>query len=172
MAPTSFVDYNRSDDMFEKLNFRDCRLLAMVGCGRIPFTIFNVHDKTKIPEIIGLDILPEAINTASRLVSRLGYGRVRFELRDGRSYDYGQTQIVYVAAIVSPKSAVMSRIADTAPDDVQIVVREPFSLARLWLESIEHSLDPRLEITSMGPKSPTMNRDVYLRRRATRVLGA
>lgn len=166
------VDFNRSDNMFVRVKFDDCQRLVMIGCGRLPFTMFNVHDNTKIPEIIGLDILPEAIETAIKLADRLGYERMKFELCDGREYDFGQARIVYIAAIVSPKSTVMSRIADTAPEDVRVVVREPFSLARLWLESIEHSLDPRLEITGMGPKSRNMNRDVYLRRCATPVLGA
>jgi hypothetical protein len=163
---TTSVNFNRSDDMFSRLKRDDCRRLVMVGCGRLPFTMFNVHDKTEIPEIVGLDILPEAIEIASRLARRLGYERVKTELRDGRSYDYSNTQIVYIAAIVSPKSAVISRIGDTAPEGVRIVVREPYSLARMWLESIEQSLDPRFEVTGMGTKSPNMNRDVYLRRRA------
>lgn len=160
------VDYNRSLDMFEHLDFSNCRCLVSVGCGRVPFTVFHVHEKTTIPEIIGLDILPEAIEAADALAARLGYGRMRTELRDGRSYDYSKAQIVYIAGMVSPKSAVLSRIIGTAPDDVEIVVREPYSLARLWLESIEHSLDPRLEVFGTGRGHWSLNRDVYLKRRA------
>ena len=158
--------YDRSLEMFDRLDFSNCHRLVMVGCGSLPFTIFHVHDRTTIPEIVGLDVLPQAIETAATLAARLGYGRVRTELCDGRSYDYGQTQIVYVAGMVSPKSAIVSRIADTAPDGVQIVVREPYSLGRLWLEGIEHDLDPRLEVTGRGRGGRGLNRDVFLKRRA------
>ena len=164
--------YNRSLEMFDKLDLSTCRRLVMVGCGSLPFTVFLIHDKTTIPEIVGLDIRPEAVESARDMAERLSYGRVRTELCDGRSYDYSQAQIVYVAGMVSPKSAIMSRIADTAPDDVQIVVREPFSLGRLWLESSEHGRDRRLEVTAKGRGEWTLNRDIFLRRRTASTSGA
>ena len=162
------VGYDRGGDMFDQIEVSDRRRLVMVGCGSIPTTIFHVHDKTNIPEIVGLDIVPEAIEMTRVLAERLRYSRVRAELHNGLSYDYSQAQIVFVANMVSPKASVVSRIADTAPEDVQIIVREPLSLGRLRAERIDQEIDPRLEVTRRGKASGfgAVSRDVYLRRRA------
>lgn len=163
--------YKRLDEVFDHVDFNDCRRAVMVGCGGRPFTMFRIHDQTTVPEIVGLDIVPEAVETANRLAAKLGYSRLRAELRDGCDYDYSGAQVVYVASMVSPKAAVVSRIADTAPDDVQIVLWEPYSLGRLWAESAERTLDPRLEITGRTSISRNMTRDVFVRRRPAAMHG-
>lgn len=187
--PTSFTGfanthslrvYNRSADMYDHLDFRGCRRIVMVGCGWMPSILFHVHDKTDIPELVGLDINPSAIATSNELAKRLGYARVRTELQNGLSYDYSKTQIVYIVGMVSEmKSAVVSRIADTAPRNVQVLVNEPYSLGRLWHEAVEDVLDHRFEVIGRGPdqyagRSPitekgpaaSLQRDVYLKRRS------
>ncbi|TPL01916.1 hypothetical protein FJ938_20080 [Mesorhizobium sp. B2-4-14] len=158
--------YKRLDEVFDHANFDDCHRAIMVGCGGRPFTMFRIHDQTTVPEIVGLDIVPEAVETANRLAAKLNYTRLRAELCNGCHYDYGAAQIVYVASMVSPKAAVVSRIADTAPDGVQIILWEPCSLARLWSESAERELDPRLEVIGRTSISRNMTRDVFVRRRA------
>lgn len=162
---SSTYAYNRLNEVFDRVDFRHCKRVVMVGCGGRPFTMFRIHDQTAVPEIIGLDIVPEAVETANRLAMKLGYGRMRAELCDGRDYDYGAAQIVYVANMVSPKAAVVSRIADTAPDDVEIIIWDPCSLGRLWAENCERSLDARLEVTGRTAVSQTMTRDIFVRRR-------
>jgi hypothetical protein len=157
--------YTRLGEVFDHVDFSNCHRAVMVGCGGRPFTMFRIHDETLVPEIIGLDFIPEAISTANKLAAKLGYDRMRAELCDGRDYDYGQAQVVYVASMVSPKAAVVSRIADTAPRDVQIVLWEPYSLGRLWAESAERTLDPRLEVIGRTSVSRNMTRDVFVRRR-------
>lgn len=157
--------YRRLDEVFDHVNFDDCRCAVMVGCGGRPFSMFRIHDQTTVPEIIGLDIMPEAVETANRLAGKLGYLRARAELCDGCDYDYGQAQVIYVASMVSPKSAVVSRIVDTAPDGVQIILWEPCSLGRLWAESAERELDPRLEVTGRTSIWHNMTRDVFVKRR-------
>jgi len=176
-GPVSFADvageaaltaYHRVRDMFDRVDFRSCRRFVMVGCGQLPVTVFHVHDRTDVPELVALDILSEAIGTVEELVERMGLTRVTAELRDGVSHDFSRAQVVYVANMVSPKRAILSRIADTAPGDVQIIVREPYALGRLWAEAGELDLDPRLEITGRGGGSRYLSRDVFLRRRSER----
>lgn len=157
--------YNRLDEVFDHVDFSQCHRAVMVGCGGRPFTMFRIHDQTPVAEIIGLDIVPEAVETANKLAAKLGYVRMRAELCDGCDYDYGEAQVVYVASMVSPKAAVVSRIADTAPANVQIVLWEPFSLGRLWAESAERTLDPRLEVIGRTSVSRNMTRDVFVSRR-------
>jgi hypothetical protein len=166
-SPPSVVTYERVSAMFENIDFSDCKRLVMVGCGRVPATVFHTHDRTEVREIVALDIVPEVIDDMKQLVERLGYSRVKAELCDGATYDYAGAEIVFVANMVSPKAAVISRIADTAPGGVQIVVRDSYSLGRLWSDHVVRSVDPRLEIVGMGEAGRhwSLSRDVYLRRR-------
>lgn len=158
------ISYNRSTAMFDAVDFDDCERLVMVGCGGLPFTMFHVHDRTEIPQIVGLDKLPEAIDTASDVSRKLDYPRLSFTLHDGCSYDYGKAQIVYIASTVFPKHLVMSRIAETAPAGAQIISRDPYSLGRLWVEDSEGHADARLETIGAGEGIRSLTRDVYFRR--------
>lgn len=162
--------YNRQSTIFDHIDCQDRRRIVMVGCGRNPFTIFHFHDKTAVPEIVGLDLSPEAVETANKLAAKLGYGRVRVELCDGQGYDYGEADIVHVASMVSRKAAVVSRIADTAPEDVQIILWEPCSLGRLWAVSAEATLDPRLEVIGRDSVAPGLTTDLHVRRRGASAL--
>ena len=162
----SMANFNRSAGMFDHLDFDVCRQFVLIGCGWLPTTLFLVHEKTDVPELVGLDIVPEAIQTSNALAKRLGYWRVRTVLQDGNAYDYGNAQIVYLPRMIFPKSTVLSRIADTAPRDVHVLVRESYSLGRLWGETIDECLDPRFEVIGKGEGSATyLTRDVYLRRK-------
>jgi hypothetical protein len=161
------ASYDRVGDMFEYVDFSRCRRLVMVGCGPNPSTIFHVCDKTKIPEIFGLDVLPFAVEKARLIAERLGLSRVKIELCGGTAFDYATADIVFVANMVSPKASVLTRIADTAPANVQIVLREPHSLGRLWAECGEQMLDSRLEVRETARPSDyvALSRDVFIRRR-------
>ena len=165
----TMVTYNRVGEMFAAIDFGKCRRLVMVGCGRVPAAIFHVHDRTDIPEIVGLDIIPEAVSGARSLLTHLGYSRATAEVCDGTSYDYAGAGIVVIANMVSPKAEVVSRIADTGPEEVRVVVRDPLSLGRLWSDSAESSLDPRFEVIGKGDGQEhwSLSRDVYLRRRGS-----
>jgi hypothetical protein len=165
-SPAVLHTYNRVREMFDRVDFHNCRRFVMVGCGRLPVTMFHVHDRTERTEIVGLDVVPGAIDTAREIAVLFGYARVRPELCDGQAYDYDGAQVIFITNMISSKAAVLSRIAETAPADVRVVVREPYSLRRLWSESGERSLDPRLEIFGKGSSNATLSRDVYLRRRS------
>lgn len=159
--------YDRVSDMFEHVDFDQCRRLVMVGCGPNPSTIFHVFDRSRIPEIIGLDTLPYAIEMTRTLIDHLGLARVTAERIDGSLFDYRGADIIFIANMVSPKAAVLSRIADTAPANVQIVLRDPHSLGQLWAESGEQGLDHRLYIDSAAQPSDyvSLSRDLFVRRR-------
>ena len=163
-APPSVIAYDRIGDAVANVDFSRCRRLVMVGCGWRPITMFHLHDHTSVTEIIGLDIVPDAVKTATALTAKLGYDRMRAELCDGGSYDYSGVQRVYIASMVAGKAAVFARILETAPEDVQIVLWDLVSLGRLMIESAERHLDPRLEVTGHGTIS-WLSRDVFIRRR-------
>ena len=137
----------------------------MVGCGPSPVTIFQVHDRTEIPDILALDVAPYAIERVRALIEHFGLSRMRAEVCDGREFDYGSAEIVLVANMVSPKAAVVSRIADTVPLAAQIAVRDPCGLGVLWADSASQTLDPRLEVIGKGHPGLSLSRDVYIKRR-------
>jgi hypothetical protein len=166
-SPAVLRTYNRVREMFERVDFGACRCFVMVGCGRVPVTMFHVHERTETTQIVGLDIVPEAVDTAREIAARFGYARVVAELCNGQAYDYGRAQVIFITNMISAKAAVLTRIAESAPADVLVVVREPYSLRRLWSESGERSLDPRLEIVGKGSTNRTLSRDVYLKRRSS-----
>lgn len=151
--------------VLHQVDFRDCRRFVLVGCGRNPFTIFHIHDATNVPELVGLDVVPEAVSMATRMAAKLGYGRAKIELIDGRKFDYQGAQVVHVTSTLSNKTAVISRIADTAPQDVRLILREPCGLGRLWVERAEDTLDPRIEIVGRARNSQGPITDVYATRR-------
>jgi hypothetical protein len=157
--------YARSGAMTEHLCLNDCQRIILVGCGWIPATLFHFQDNSTIRELVGIDLVPEAVETARAIARFFGYDRTRFELSDGRYYDFCGAQIVYIVGVVSEKADVLSRIASTAPEVVQVVVNEPYSLGHLWHETVEPYIDPRFEIAVKGPGKGTL-RNLLLRRRA------
>ena len=157
--------YDRVSDMFQNIDFNNCSRLVMVGCGPSPVSIFHVCDKTEIPDIIALDVVPDAVERVRALIEHFGLSRVRAEVCDGREFDYDSAGIVLVANMVSPKAGVVSRIADTAPIAVQIAVRDPYGLGVLWADSAERALDPRLKVISRGHPGLPLAREVYIKRR-------
>lgn len=160
--PLSMLVYNRAGDLRRWLDLQGCRRVVLVGSGWIPLTLFYFSDHTDVPELVGLDINAEAVATANKLAKRFGYTRVRTELQDGASYDYSGTQIVYVVSMASPMPAVLSRIADTAPDNLQLIVTELQSLGRLWNDKLDRILDSRLEIIKQGRMRSILSRDVLI----------
>jgi hypothetical protein len=157
--------YDRVNDMFQNIDFNNCSRLVMVGCGPSPVSIFQIYDRTEIPDIIALDVVPDAIERVRSLIEHFGLSRMRAEVCDGTDFDYGSAGIVVVANMVSPKAGVVSRIADTAPRAVQIAVRDPYGLGLLWADSAERALDPRLEVIGRGHPGLPLSRDVYIKRR-------
>ena len=171
--------YDRSSDMFEHVDFSKCGCFVLVGSGWVPLNLFAVRARTDVEELVGLDILADAIETSRKLVRHLEFDRIKAIHEDGRHYDYSKADIVYVVGMVSTaKAGILSRIADTAPENVQVIVNDPYSLGRLWEESAEESLDPRLEIFARSPDwyagrlaagenvpAAALSRDLYIRRR-------
>ena len=173
-GPVEFTDvagaaammaYDRVGGMFDFVDFRECRRFVLIGCGRLPVTAFHVRDLTNGPEIVCVDVRPEVVQAAARLAQWLGMRRFDVRLGDGLAFDFTDSDTIYVANMVSPKALVLSRIADTAPEDVRIIVREPYSLGRLWAEESCRVLDARLEIVGAARGSRYLSRDIFVRRR-------
>ena len=149
-GPHAANTYDRLREVFARVDFSNVRKAVMVGCGWRPVTTLHMHDETQVPEVVGLDIVEDAVDCARILGQKFGCDRLRVELADALTYDYSDAQVIYVASMVTPKAAVVARIAETAPPEAQIVLWEPVSLARLWMQTATQPLDPRLEVVNTG----------------------
>lgn len=158
------VGYQRVADMFEHVDFGGCRRFTMVGCGPLPVTALHVMERAGVPECVLLDISDERLRAVQALRDKFGWSALRPQLCDGRAFDYAGAGVVYVANMVRSKLETVSRILATADAGVQLVVREPYSLGRLWSEKVEGLLGPDVEVAGRGPVSGHLSRDLYLRK--------
>jgi hypothetical protein len=157
-------NYERVRDMFDAVDFKSCRRFVLVGCGPLPMTLYHVHDRTEVVELIAIDIEDEAVGIVNETARRFGLNRISAAVASGEQYDYSQADIIYVANLVRPKRNVLERIADMAPAGAMVVLREPYSLGRLLTERGVDHLDPRLEIVKVSPPELShFSRHVFLR---------
>src|SRR5262249_17215701 len=70
---------------------------------------------------------------------------------DGAQYDYSDADVIFVANLVRPKQAVLTRILHTAPDHVRIILRDLYSLGLLWAEEGAAALDPSVTWPRVAP---------------------
>lgn len=161
------ISYQRVADMFAHVDFHRCRRFVMVGCGQLPVTALHVMDCTEVTDMVLLDVSAQAVEAVRTLGRTFGWEALKPVLCSGADFDFGQADVVYVGNMVSPKVDTVNRVLATAPDDVQIVVREPYSLGRLWAEKVEPLVSAQVEVTGRGPVSRHLSRDIYMRKRAS-----
>lgn len=142
--------YNRVSDIFEWLDFSSCERFVMIGCGQLPLSALHVHDRTNVGEVVCVDVRQEAVDDVRFLARKLGINNLRSDLCDGKDFDFQGARIVYVANMVKGKDAVVARVLETAPEEVQIVVRSPAGLGRLWTEALEDVTRLGMRITKRG----------------------
>lgn len=156
--------YARVADMFEWQNFETCRRMTMVGCGPLPVTALHVAARCPHIEIDALDVDEAALEMAARVADALEAEGIRFRQSDGIDYGYDDTQIVYIANLVSPKAAVLRRVAQTAPAGTLVILRDPTRAGRDCAEVGVERLDRAFEIAGLGADSEVfMSRHVFLR---------
>ncbi len=85
-------------------------------------------------------------------MSSLGLDRIHLQHVDGLLYDYSDADIVYIAGFVRPKNDILARVAETAPQHVQILVDSPTHMLKMLFESVSESqLHRRLKIVEKTP---------------------
>ncbi|QQS59745.1 hypothetical protein IPN35_02610 [Candidatus Peregrinibacteria bacterium] len=127
--------YTKVKDL-SMVDFSRVKKFVMVGTGPLPDTILFVTENFNIPEIIGIDNNAEAVFSGNELIRYLGLSQVQIRNADGIDYDYSGADLVYVANFVPPKNKVLSRIAETAPNHVQIIIESPLLMGRLFFEEV------------------------------------
>lgn len=157
--------YERVMDMFEIVDFRLCQCFVLVGCGSFPVTIFHVFDRVNVPNIVGLDDRHDATRLFQQVIDKYQLNGMRSVNCSGQEYDFSDAGVIYIANLVSPKKDVLNRIWETAPDNAQIIVREPYSIGRLWTEKGTDDLCDKFEVVAYGDYGPAYySRDVILKK--------
>ena len=154
--------YNRVSDIFDWLDFTACERFVMIGCGQLPVSALHVHDRTRVGEVICVDVRPDAVADVEFLAGKLGMDNLGALVCDGKDFDYRDAQIVYVANMVKGKTAVVARILETAPDGVRIVVRSPAGLGRLWTQGLGDIAGLGLTVARRGHVGRYLARDELL----------
>jgi hypothetical protein len=145
------------------LDFRGCKNVVMVGSGAFPATLLWLRDNFPTLHYVGLDIDPGCVTMATELVTALGIDNVHFEPIDGRQYNYGSADFVYVANYVVPKRAVLEQIARSTSVR-QVVVREPTRGGELLAEAVKFDLPSVFVADAAGAEAGIMMYDILLRR--------
>ena len=153
--------YHRVDGTFDRINLKNAKVFTMVGCGQLPVTAIQAHERSQEIKVMALDISPSAIESVNQLKTHCGLSRIEAVCCNGAEYDYSRTDIIYVANMVSPKLLVWNQIQATADRQAQVIIREPYSLGRLWADSLENALGNHANITYRGPGSRYLSRDVF-----------
>lgn len=156
--------YDRANEIYDHVVFDDTKKFVIVGCGQLPFTAFHAHDHTRNAEIVAIDICDDAIESVNQLAFHFKMDRLKAQKATGENFDYDQAGIVYIANMVSPKSDVLKRIAMTSSTDVRVVLRDPYSIGRLWSERGIDALHPHFAVTGYGEGANYKSRHVFLQR--------
>jgi hypothetical protein len=65
---------------------------------------------------------------------------------NGVAYDYSEADIVYIPAFPYPKNQIITRVANTSKDSIEIIVDQPILFRRMLYDSISLDLHPRLRV--------------------------
>jgi 2-polyprenyl-3-methyl-5-hydroxy-6-metoxy-1,4-benzoquinol methylase len=155
--------YDRVADIFENVDLNN-KSLVMVGCGQLPVTAIHLIEESAIKHVTALDVSEQAIKVVTRLKEKFKWEKLDAQYCNGSEYDYNDADIIYIANMVRPKSAVINQVLKTARPDAEIIVREPYALGKLWADCAQSSLDSRLKIASFGPGSRYLSRDAFMQR--------
>ncbi len=158
--------YDRVADLFEFVDFSNCQRLVMVGCGPLPVTLLHILHRTNIPKLIAIDIDPDTINGVNRLIEQFEWERLTAICCDGISYDYENTDIVYLANLLSPKTSILEKVASRVASGTQIILRDPAGSGEMFADVGIPVDSETLEIQIEGPSdSHFLSRDIFLRKR-------
>lgn len=137
--------------------------LVMVGCGPLPATLLWLVDRYPDLQCVGLDSSGSALETAKRVVRRLGSPRLRLARIDGVDYDYAMADFVYLANQTAPKRDVLERIARTMQRPATVIARSPYGNGWLLAEPVDGRLPSGYTIRRTGGESPLfLSRDLVL----------
>jgi hypothetical protein len=140
--------FEKSKDIYNMfLEPQKIKTFLMIESGSIPSTIMYFYEKTNIPNLISIDSNQEAIYMMNEFLEGLNIkDRIQSDRVYPHLYDYKDVDAIYINGISLNKKNILNRIAETAPDHVQIIVRNPIGLKNLIYANARSGLNKRLII--------------------------
>jgi len=147
--------FDRIQEAAQLVDLGRCRQVVVVGCGPLPAAALFFDELTRHCDVTALDIDATAVDVARRVAEAHGSRRLGIVHADGGDYDYAGADAVYVVNQVTDKPRVLRRIADTAPLDARVLVRDPAGPGRLLAESVDGALPRPWRIEATGALDPS-----------------
>lgn len=141
-------DYQRKWNDIKDLNIKEGQTLTMVWCWPMPETILYFYENTPIKKIIWVDYNYEAIYIAWEIIRMLWYTDILLKYADWTTFDYSESDIIYIPSFVDKKREVLNQIVKTWKKDVQILVRDVEWMTKLVYNALSPDINPELKITS------------------------
>lgn len=154
MGDTTKNVYCRISDTFKLIDFSNCHKFALLGCGKVPVSLFSLHDQTEIPSLVGIDNLPEAVGKANILVDKFSLNRISIIRDDASTLDMSAFDVIYWGQFAAPRKAIMENILATAGKNCTIILRDPFLTGTLGFESVMPYLDKGFKICAQSEEQP------------------
>ncbi len=154
LGPHTRGAYERVSDLLQLVDFSRCESYAMMGCGKVPASLFYLHDWTSIPSLTGIERDPQALTMASQLVNSFELERIKIVEGDAANFDYGAFDVINWDPFATPRLAIMEQLAATARPDAVIILRDPFLTGTLAMESMLGLLDSRFHICAESEAYP------------------
>jgi hypothetical protein len=135
--------YARMEELLGLVDFSACRRYVLMGSGKVPASLFFLHDRTTVARLVGIDRDAGTVRAARELVAHCGLDRIHIEQADAAAFDYGPYDVIYWDPFANPRRKVMERLLATARPGAVIILRDPFLAGTLLFESVMPYLDPR-----------------------------
>ncbi|MGN6320307.1 MAG: nicotianamine synthase family protein [Dyella sp.] len=137
----SLNDY-RLNSRFQRLLKRESSMLngcspkraLFIGSGPFPISAIWLHRYLDIP-VDGLDVSGDAVERSRGLIKTLGMGNsIRIIHETSPEYDVSEYDVIIIALLAKPKSAILENIYKSAKRDCYIVCRTSFGLRSVIYE--------------------------------------
>ena len=121
-----------------RLDFNDKKFL-MVGSGPFPETLCFVANHYKTNKIFGMDSNLEAIKNAEKILQIMRLtknNKIGLIYSVAQDFDFSNIDIVFMANGLRNKSAILDQVYKTSHNEIDIIIRNPVSLASLFYEDL------------------------------------
>lgn len=150
--------YIRMEELSDLVDFSQTRSIVVLGCGKVPASLFYLQDQTRVPAIVGIDNVQEAVDCSNALVSKLNLDRVRIIKADATTFDYSFFDAIYFGPFASPRADVLKQIRSTARPNATIILREPHLTGSLAFERVLPYMQPAFDLIKAGDSKKYLGR--------------
>jgi len=150
--------YSRMEELPALVDVSQIRSIVMLGCGKVPASLFYLQDHTNIPAIVGIDTAREAVDCSNALVAKFKLDRVRVLEADAATFDYSFFDAIYFDPFATPRMDILKQIRATARPNATIILREPQFTGSLAFERILPFMQPAFNLVKAGDPKKYLGR--------------